>query len=83
MTIINLVRIHWDYPFRHYLFDLHFVATPDSMYENSAYAHSVSSSNLSDRKPVHSSNNDENISDDEQVSPFDMRKLCVQLTYCY
>lgn len=41
------------------------------MYESSAYAHSVTSSNLSDKKPVlvhSSSNNDENMSDDEQVN---------------
>lgn len=47
-----------------------FVAAPDSMYENSTYAHSVTSSNLPDKKPTQPSsfNNDENMSDDEQVN---------------
>lgn len=53
------------------IFDSHFAAAPDSMYENinAAYTHSVSSSNLSDKKSAHPlSNNDENMSDDEQVN---------------
>lgn len=48
----------------------HSAAAPDSMYESSAYsAHSVSSSNLPDKKPLHlSASVDENMSDDEQVN---------------